>query len=103
MSEATDACFAAFEAAVDQAFEARLRSDDAACRAMWSALANTSWSRSDGSRVGHTFRHASQIIAGLRGRGRDLDWYCSGPPATVSDEIKAAMAGEGWTPEPVVG
>ena len=89
-----------FEAAVERALGARLRSDEAACCALWSA-GSVEWTHADGSMVGYTFRHASEVVAGIRGQGHPMEWYCSGPDARVADEIKAAMAREGWTHGPI--
>jgi len=97
VSEGTEKAIAALEAAVERALGARLRSDEAVCRAMWSALANIDWTHADGSTVGYTFRGAGHLVAEIRGEGNYMDWYCSGPYATVSEEIEAAMAREGWT------
>ena len=68
---------------------------------MWSALANVEWEHADGAAIGHPFRRASEVVATIRGRGHALEWHCCGPAGTVSGEIRAAMAGEGWTPGPI--
>ena len=89
-----------FEAAVERALGPRLRPDEEACAALWSALANVEWGRADGGAVSCTLRRASELDAEIRGRGHRLEWYCSGPYATVSGGIEEAMAREGWAPRP---
>ena len=57
-----------------------------------------------------SWRYAGGIVAGLRGEGDYLDWYCSGIGAepslryvnegTVTDEIREDLASLGWHPVP---
>lgn len=89
----------AFEIAVNAALGNRIRSDEELCRQMWSALANVSWKHANGDTASYSFRAAGDMIAALRGEGEYMDWYCSGPEAVVSDEIREAMAAQGWVPE----
>ncbi|PIW26880.1 MAG: hypothetical protein COW30_12940 [Rhodospirillales bacterium CG15_BIG_FIL_POST_REV_8_21_14_020_66_15] len=87
----------AFEMAVVRAMGDRIRANDEAAAAMWSALANVDWRHPEtGDNASYTFRAAGDMIAAIRGQGTYMDWYCCGPSGTVSDEIAAAMALEGW-------
>lgn len=86
-----------FEAAVDRALGDQIRVDDAMAAAMWSALANVDWFHpASGDSASYSFRAAGDLIAAIRGRGNYLDWYCSGPYATVSDHIARSLKKEGW-------
>lgn len=87
-----------FEAAVEKSLGAAMRADDAVCAALWSALANITWTHASGQTVAYSFRAAGDLITAVLGRGNYLDWYCCGPVATVREDIRAALAGEGWTP-----
>ncbi len=90
----------AFEAAVDRALGAQIRSEDGAARALWSALANVEWRRANGDSASYSFRAAGDLISAIRGAGDYFDWYCCGPTATIGKDIADALRAEGWTPEP---
>jgi hypothetical protein len=100
-ADQSDLLQAAFEAAVHRALGERIKADEWMARAMWSALANIDWRHEDGVAPGFTFRGAGAFIAEIRGSGDYVDWYCSGPDGTVTEEIEKAMLAEGWTWEPV--
>ena len=88
-----------FELAVNRALGPQIRADDNMAAAMWSALANNGWTHKNGDEAAYTFRAAGDLIAAIRGRGDYMDWYMSGPYATVSEDIAAALKAEGWTCE----
>lgn len=90
-----------FETAVDRALGEQMRADDSLCREMWSALANVDWTHENGDTAGYSFRAAGDLIAAIIGRGDYMDWYCSGPYATVSERIDRALQSEGWTWEEI--
>lgn len=88
----------AFEAAVSRALGSAMRERPELCAQMWSALANQDWVHLNGDTAGYSFRAAGDLIAAVIGIGDYMDWYCSGPYATVSGEIETALAAEGWAP-----
>lgn len=87
-----------FEETVARVFGDRIKDDPLFCANMWSALANVDWHHTSGDTAGYSFRAAGDLIASIRGEGDYMDWYCSGPYATVTEEIRAGMLAEGWTP-----
>jgi hypothetical protein len=91
----------AFEMAANRALGDRIRADKQIARDMWCALANVTWKHQDGYTALFTFRGAGGLVADIRGEGDYMDWYCcSGPYPRVTEEIRQAMAAEGWTPHP---
>lgn len=88
-----------FVMAVERALGAKIRENKGFGADMWSAVANQDWTHTNGDTAGYSFRCAGDFIASIRGEGDYMDWYCSGPCETVSEEIGEAMAKEGWTPD----
>ncbi len=93
---------------------------------LYAALCNMQWQKTDVWPVlkdelwSCTWRSSGGIVAGLRGEGDYLSWYCSGigggnylqddyddlmrkgyvSESTVTDEIRADLAALGWHPVP---
>lgn len=84
-----------FEKDLADLFGEKMKSSDEFCSEIWSALANTLWKHESfkvsEEEYGCSFRYAGGLIAEI------IDWYCSGPYATVSNEIDLAMKAIGWT------
>jgi hypothetical protein len=85
-----------FERDLESALGERMCADKAFCVQVWSALANVEWRNDDGREYSCSFRHAGGVIAWIRHDGDYMDWYCSGPYATVAPEIAEKLAGLGW-------
>lgn len=85
-----------FEAMIARVFDERMKIDVELCKQIWSALANVDWYKpKTHESAGYTFRSAGGLIAAIRGLGCYMDWYCSGPLATVTDEIRRSFKKEG--------
>ena len=68
---------------------------------VWSALANVDWYREAEGSIKidgrFSFRGAGGLLAAIRNDGTDyVDYYCSGPYATVSPFIAQTMKKHGW-------
>jgi len=86
-----------FKAAVEKTLGDAIRKDDDIARDMWCALANVDWYHPESKEMAsYSFRAAGGLIADIRGKGSYLDWYCSGPYATVSEFIHRSLKKEGW-------
>ena len=85
-----------FESDLEKTFEKRMKESDDFCTQIWSALANIIWKHKSGEEYSCTFRYAGGMIADIIDKGGYMDWYCSGPCETVSDEIKKDMLDLGW-------
>jgi len=80
-----------FEEVITDHFGERMKTDDDLCSRIWSSLANVDWYYVKGEKpvtVGYSFRAAGSMIAGIRGFGDYMDWYCSGPDADVAPEFR---------------
>ena len=86
-----------FEQDLESVFGNKIKMEDEFCQNAWSAIANKIWKNTDGAEFAASFRYAGGVIAGIRGEGSYMDWYCSGPYATVTNEIESAMKELGWT------
>lgn len=108
-----------FENAIERAFGEALRSqyedyktaqmnsrqdqyEEALGARLWCALANRDWLHDSGDDASYSFRAAGDLIAAVIGKGDYMDWYCARLDyGTVSEDIEAAMAKEGWHPQPM--
>ena len=88
----------AFERAVRSALGPLVRKDDSRAQDLWAALANVEWASRENEMVAYSFREAAQFVADLHGASHYMDWYCRGPAALVSAEIRDALAQKGWRP-----
>lgn len=86
-----------FEQSLASAFGEKMKQDAEFCKDIWSSLANVIWKNKDGEEYSCSFRYAGGLIAEIIGKGDYMDWYCSGPYATVSEEIEEGMKKFGWT------
>lgn len=91
----------AFAQALYRACGERIKASREDAVAAWSAMANVDWTHTANGVVdaeaSYSFRAAGDLVASLRGEGMYMDWYCSGPYATVAEWISEAMVREGWT------
>lgn len=90
---------------------------------LYAAMCNMQWQKTEPwpvlkDELWHcSWRYSGGIVAGLRGEGDYLNWYCSGigeglgngdadgtlgyvSEGTVTDEIKADLGSIGWHPVP---
>lgn len=87
-----------FEMLLNTLFGERIKADREFCEQLWASLANVDWkNEKSGDTAVYSFRAAGDLIAAIRGEGDYMDWYRSGPFATVSGEIEEALEAEGWT------
>jgi hypothetical protein len=86
-----------FEMTVNKVLGDKIRQHEKTACDMWSALTNVDWHHANGDLASYSFRAAGDLIAAIRGEGDYLDWYCSGEPAIVTQEIAVALQAEGWT------
>ncbi len=58
---------------------------------------NTTWRKDATSPVWHcSWRYAGGIVAGLRGEGDYLDWYCSMGEGLVDEQVLTEIRVLGW-------
>lgn len=97
--------------------------DDRYAQNLYAAMCNMQWQKSETWPVlkdelwSCSWRSSGGIVAGLRGEGDYLTWYCSGigeglgngdpdgtlgyvPESHVTDEIRADLGSLGWHPVP---
>lgn len=90
----------AFEEMLARVFGERMQTEDDLCKEIWSALANVTWYHPKSYlEAGYSFRAAGGLIAAIRGGGDYMDWYCCGPYAFITDEIRRSFRKEGWIPD----
>lgn len=66
---------------------------------LYATLCNVEWRRRDPNESWHcSWRMAGELVAGLRGEGDDLSWYCWGHEGTIDEVVLAELAALGWTP-----
>lgn len=92
-----------FELTVAEALGDSMKVNDNLCAEIWSAIANVQWRHVNGDTASYSFRAAGDLIAAIIERGDYIDWYCSGPYATVSDRVGAALAARGWSHSEMAG
>lgn len=69
---------------------------------LYAALCNTTWRRVGSDQVWHcSWRYAGKLVAGLRGEGSYLDWYCWGHEAEVDEQVLLEIEALGWQLESV--
>ena len=66
---------------------------------LYAALCNVEWRRRDSNESWHcSWRMAGELVAGLRGEGDCLSWYCWGHEGTIDEVVLNELAALGWTP-----
>ena len=94
-----------FEQVIEKYLGERMKTDDELCQAVWSSLANVEWYyvkyRNKLLRCAYSFRGAGSLISKIVDKGNYMDWYCSGPVATVNDEFRLIMKKGGFIADDV--
>ena len=92
-----------FENVLKKYLGEEMKTNDELCVKVWSSLANVDWyyirDTSALHMVSYSFRAAGRLIAEIRESGNYMDWYCSGPDATVDGEVRRALRKEGFIPD----
>lgn len=79
-----------------------MKESDDVCVEVWSAMANVDWYHpATHTSASYSFRAAGRLIADIIGKGNYLNWYCSGPYATVSERVARRMKKMGWIADPL--
>ena len=64
---------------------------------LYAALCNTTWRHVATDQIWHcSWRHAGCLVAGLRGQGSYLDWYCWGHEGEVDEQVLLEIEAIGW-------
>lgn len=64
---------------------------------LYGALCNTVWRyKATGTPWHCSWRHAGGVVAGLRGEGDYMDWYCSSGEGLVDERVLAEIGALGW-------
>lgn len=84
----------------DLAMSARIRAlvrSDLFATLLYAALCNTTWRHTaTGTPWSCSWRSAGGVVAGLRGEGDYLDWYCSMGEWLVDEQVLAEIQALGW-------
>lgn len=101
---------------------AKIKSRDDYAQNLYAAFCNMQWQKTETFPIlkndlwSVSWRSAGSVVAGIRGEGDYLDWYCSGiyggdwgdgditpgfvPESTVTEEILNDLKQLGWHPVP---
>jgi hypothetical protein len=86
----------------DLALSARIRScvqNDLFAGLLYAALCATEWRHRDAKATWScSWRAAGSVVAGLRGDGDYLNWYCWGHEETFDEAVLAELDALGWGP-----
>ncbi|MGI9450203.1 MAG: hypothetical protein ACR2QH_06155 [Geminicoccaceae bacterium] len=64
---------------------------------LYAALCNTTWRHVASDQVWHcSWRYAGKLVAGLRGEGSYLDWYCWGHEGELDEQVLLELEALGW-------
>ena len=64
---------------------------------LYAALCNTTWRHVASDQIWHcSWRSAGALVAGLRGEGCYLDWYCWGHEGEVDEQVLLELEALGW-------
>jgi hypothetical protein len=84
----------------DLGFSPRIRElvrSDIFATLLYAAMCNTVWRHGATGTLWHcSWRHASAVVAMLRGEGDSMDWYCSMSEGLVDEQVMAELADLGW-------
>lgn len=64
---------------------------------LYAALCNTTWRHVASGQIWHcSWRSAGGLVAGLRGEGDYLDWYCWGHEGELDEQVLLEIQAIGW-------